>query len=127
MLLNPSPNAEHFYNVPYLADPFSHLSLSLARTHTLPDFLTSVHFPNIDLNIQARSRTPLCRTLARSPQVMGSFWGSFLASQDWSALTPLYLSALWCAANAVIIYVLCCTETVGRQYVPSTSMAKKDR
>jgi hypothetical protein len=40
---------------------------------------------------------------------MGSFWGSFLASQDWSAFTPLYLSALWCAVNATIIYFICCS------------------
>lgn len=43
-------------------------------------------------------------------QVMGSFWGSFLASQDWSAFTPLYLSALWCVANAFIIYFICCSQ-----------------
>ena len=55
-------------------------------------------------------------------KVMGSFWGSFLASQDWSANTPLYLSSLCCAANAGIIYALCCHS--GSSLVASSAKLK---
>jgi len=57
---------------------------------------------------QIGSLAGLQQTMKGASQVMGSFWGSFLASQDWSAYTPLYISSLWCGANAVIIYVICC-------------------
>ena len=53
---------------------------------------------------QIGSFAGLQQTMKGMSQVMGSFWGSFLASQAWSCFTPLYLSALWCAVNAAIIY-----------------------
>mmetsp|Transcript_41705 Transcript_41705/g.82023 ORF Transcript_41705/g.82023 Transcript_41705/m.82023 type:complete len:600 (+) Transcript_41705:77-1876(+) len=63
---------------------------------------------------QVGSFAGLQQTMKGMSQVMGSFWGSFLASQDWSANTPLYLSALYCVANAAIIYHICCSPTSTR-------------
>jgi|MDSY01.2.fsa_nt_gb hypothetical protein len=58
---------------------------------------------------QIGSFAGLQQTMKGAAQVMGSFWGSFYASQNWSAYAPLYLSSLVATANAVIIYDICCS------------------
>jgi len=70
------------------------------------------------------SYSGLQQTMKGAAQVMGSFWGSFLASQDWSAFTPLYFSALWCGANAAIIFLFCCSSNTSRRDPPTPSKSK---
>lgn len=51
---------------------------------------------------QIGSFAGLQQTMKGAAQVMGSFWGSYLASR--SAYTPLYLSCIVSVANALVIY-----------------------
>lgn len=51
---------------------------------------------------QIGSFAGLQQTMKGAAQVMGSFWGSYLASR--SAFTPLYLSCMVAIANALVIY-----------------------